>query len=293
MKSLKAIWHRFFPSKKKQEWSIGIYEGLNPLSMSPAKKNPVLTKDDITDRNAAYVADPFMIKVKDLWYMFFEVRNADSYLTELAYAISSNGYNWAYQKVIQPDAFFQSYPYVFEWEGEYYIIPEGSKSKSIRIYRAKNFPEEWVLYNFVAIGKSYVDPSIFRHEGKWWIFASTINNSELYLFYSDDLKGPWNLSFFSKWDKGSARPGGRIIKYNGSLYRFAQDCKEYYGKKVRAFKILKLTETEYEEEDMGVVLEGGTLGWNSKGMHTFDAHEVEPGKWIACVDGYRLENRRI
>ena len=280
----------FSPPKNESEFSIGIYIGPNPLSMSPANKNPVLTKEDVTDKKAAYVADPFMIKVKDIWYMFFEVRSAGSYLTELAYATSLDGFNWTYQKIIQPDSFFQSYPYVFEWQGDYYMIPECNKSKSIRIYKAKNFPEEWVLDSTVVSGKDYVDPSILRYNNKWWIFASTANNSVLYLCYSDNLNGPWKehpLSPVIKEDKRIARPAGRVIEYQGNLYRFAQDCKDYYGSKVIAFKILKLTETEYEEAEEKVVLEAGDLGWNSKGMHTFDTHQLEDGTWIACVDGYR------
>lgn len=290
MINLEAIWHRIFPSKKQQEWSIGIYEGSNPFEMKPAEKNPILTKEDVTDRKVAYVADPFMIKVKDVWYMFFEIRNKDSYLTELAYATSSNGLEWKYQKVIQPDSFFQSYPYVFEWNGEYYMIPECSKSKSIRIYKAKDFPEEWILDNVVAVGKDYVDPSILRYEDKWWIIASTTENSELHIFYADNLKGSWKehpLNPIIKMVKKSARPAGRIIEYGGNIYRFSQDCSNYYGEKVLAFKIIKISETDYKEEFVDIVLDKGTLSWNSKGMHTFDAHQISEGNWIAAVDGYK------
>lgn len=281
---------RYSIPKNESEFSIGIYEGTNPFSMSPSNKNPVITKEDVTDRKAAYVADPFMIKVKEMWYMFFEVRNSNSYLTELAYATSPDALTWTYQKVIQPDSHFQSYPYVFEWEGEYYMIPECHKSKSIRIYKAKNFPEEWVLDSVVAYGKRYVDPSIFRYDNKWWIFTSTTDNSILYLCYSDNLNGPWQehpLSPITEGDKRKARPAGRVIEYQGNLYRFSQDCSKYYGEKVLAFKINKLSPTEYHEESVGTIIDKGTLGWNSKGMHTFDAHQVEEGKWLACVDGYK------
>ena len=257
--------------------------------MLPAIANPVLTKEDVTDRKAAYVADPFMIKVGDLWYMFFEVRNEGSYLTELAYATSVNGLKWTYQKILPADYFFQSYPYIFEWEGNYYMIPEFYQLKSIKIYRADNFPEGWTPCFVVAEGKKYVDPTIFRHKGKWWVFASTTQNEDLYLFYSDDLKGPWwehPLSPVVKKDKSSARPGGRVIEYDGNLYRFSQDCSKYYGEKVLAFKINKLTKTEYQEEKAGIALDKGN-GWNEKGMHTFDAHAIGEKNWIAAVDGQR------
>ena len=257
--------------------------------MLPAIANPVLTKEDVTDRKAAYVADPFMIKVGDLWYIFFEVRNEGCYLTELAYATSVNGLKWTYQKILPADYFFQSYPYIFEWEGNYYMIPEFYQLKTIKIYRADNFPEGWTPCSMVAEGREYVDPSIFRYDGKWWVFASTTENKDLYLFYSDEMNGKWEehpLSPVVKGDISSARPGGRIIEYNGNLYRFSQDCSRYYGEKVLAFKINKLTKTEYLEEPAGIVLDKGSE-WNSKGMHTFDAHAIGEKNWIAAVDGQR------
>lgn len=285
---IKSIWHRIFPSKTKSEFSIGIYTGSSPLSMKPIKENPVLTKEDVTDCNAAYVADPFIIKVKDLWYMLFEIRVADSYETKLAYATSTDCINWEYKKIIPTD-FFRSYPHVFEYDGEYYMTPEKFSTKSVIVYRARVFPESWEKCSVVSEGRDYVDPTIFRQDNNWWAFASNTDNSELYLFYANSLEGPWTEHYLSpviKGDKSSSRPAGRVIRYNGDLYRFAQDCSNYYGEKVLAFKILRLTPMEYDEEKAGTILDKGGE-WNGKGMHTFDAHEISEGNWIAAVDGYK------
>ena len=280
---------RCFSITKEQEWSIGIYRGNTPFDIAPVNSNPVLTKENVTDKKATYVADPFMIKVKDLWYMFFEVKEKDSYQTYIAYATSEDCLKWKYEKIILNGEPIQSYPYIFEWQGEYYMLPESYRTNSIRLYKANNFPEEWHLEKILIKGKEYADSSIVRYNNKWWIFTS-IGNKEMYVFYSDTLTGDWkehSLNPIIKNDKTKARAAGRIIEYNGNLYRFAQDCKEYYGNKVRAFKLLKLTETEYEEEDTGVVLEEGNLGWNSRGIHTIDPHQLEDGTWISCVDGYK------
>lgn len=289
---LLGIWHRIFPSKEKAEFSIGIYQGDNPLNLSSFEGNPVLTKEDVKDRCAAYVADPFMIKKDNLWYMFFEIKILNSFKTELAYATSEDGFKWEYQKVIPIEPLFRSYPHVFEFEDKQYLLSETAPLKSIIIYSAENFPEKWNQYAVIAEGREYVDPTILRHNGKWWIFASTTDNSELYLFYSDNLKGPWKehcLSPIITKDKSKSRPAGRIIEYQGKLYRFAQDCSNYYGEKVNGIKILKLTEEEYQEEEIGVVLDKGE-GWASKGMHTYNAH-LEGDKWIAAVDGYKITTR--
>ncbi len=277
--------------KKQQEWSIGIYSGGSPLTLSSKIKNPVLTKEDVTDVSALFVADPFMIKVNNTWYMFFEVKNGYDYQTDIAYAISPDGFNWEYKEIVLNEQFSQSYPYVFEWEGEHYMMAESHMTNSIRIYRAWDFPRQWILEDILITGKDFVDPSIFRHDDKWWIFASTPKNKDLYLFYSDNLTSGWEehpLSPVIKGDKNIARPGGRVIEYNGDIYRFAQDDEPYYGNQVRAFKITEITVDDYSEEEVSEspVLRKGEFAWTNKGMHHLDAHRTEEG-WIAAVDGYK------
>lgn len=81
-------------------WSIGIYTGSSPVSLMPAPgiMNPVLTRDDVTDVCALMVADPFMIKVGDIWYMFFELYTRRSH-GEIGCSISNDGFKWTYQVV--------------------------------------------------------------------------------------------------------------------------------------------------------------------------------------------------
>lgn len=279
--------------KKQQEWSIGIYSGSSPLTLSSEIKNPVLTKEDVTDVPALFVADPFMIKVNNTWYMFFEVKNGYDYQTDIAYATSSDGFNWEYKEIVLNEQFSQSYPYVFEWEGEYYMVPESYPTNSIRLYKSYDFPQKWFLEEILIMGKGYVDPSIFRHNNKWWIFASTTKNEDLYLFYSDNLIGPWKehpSSPVIRENKNIARPGGRVIEYDGDMYRFTQDDEPYYGNQVRAFKITKITTNEYTEEEVpeSPVLKKGEFVWTSRGMHHLDAHRIGDEEWIAAVDGYKV-----
>ena len=50
------------------------------------------------------------------------------------------------------------------------------------------------------------------------------------------------------------------------------------------FEIEKLTNDNYKEKEIGVILKGKGFGWNRRGMHHIDAHYVA-GEWIAAVDG--------
>ncbi len=76
--------------ERKTEWSIGIYEGVDPFNLDKPKKisNPVLTAEDVTDITAIFVADPFMIKYSSTWYMFFEVMNDNTNQGDIGLATS-------------------------------------------------------------------------------------------------------------------------------------------------------------------------------------------------------------
>jgi hypothetical protein len=119
-------------------------------------------------------------------------------------------------------------------------------------------------------------------------------DSRLSLFMADSLKGPWcehYQNLIVNGDPNIARPGGRVLKYDGKLYRLSQDCYPEYGLSVNAFEILELTPTIYREKPYSgnPILEGSGKGWNKNGMHHIDAHMYDEKRWIACVDGWYMK----
>jgi len=114
-----------------------------------------------------------MIKVSPTWVMFFEVLNKDTRRGEIGLATSEDGTNWKYKQIVIAEPFHLSYPYVFEWNNEYYLIPESYQANSIRLYKASNFPTEWSFVGNLLNDGFFVDSSIFRYADKWWMFAET------------------------------------------------------------------------------------------------------------------------
>lgn len=282
--------------KSEQMWSIGIYTGKDPLLLKnpPNVINPVLSAADVNDVPAEFVADPFMVYEKGVWYMFFEVLNFSSNQGDIAFATSLNGLQWRYGHIVLNEPFHLSYPYVFKWKNDYYMICEGRESSSVRLYRASKFPEQWEFVRTLIFG-DYADPSILRYNGKWWLFAQR-GYDTLTLHYARDLTGHWTehpLSPIVKRDENISRPGGRLIVYKGTIIRFTQDDYPTYGNQIRAFQIDTLTTTDYKEHELmkSPVLKASGSGWNAEGMHTIDPHRIGKNRWIACVDG--LSSRRI
>jgi len=279
---------------EREQWTIAIYRGDSPLDF-PASKNkrwPVLKAEDVTDRNAKFVADPFLIQDASTWYLFFEVYDNDTQQGDLAVATSKNTRSWKYQQVIIDEPFHLSYPYVFKSGDDYYLIPESFEANSIRLYRATNFPYEWEFVETLVDGKDYVDPSIAFFDGRWWLYSATTSNDTLHLFYADDLLGPWQEhpdSPIVENNTHKARSSGRVTVYEDQLYRFTMDVSPDFGThQVWAYRVTDISPTTYAEERVGddPIIKPDGSGWNGQAMHQLDPHELEPGKWIASVDGF-------
>ena len=285
-----------YAAAASQEFAIGMYTGESPFSLSaqPSGDKPVIAHSDITDVPASFVADPFMCSKNGQWYMFFEVMSRFSWKGEIGLATSADGVRWSYRGIVLREPYHISYPYVFEWQHDYYMVPEGGRAGSVKLYRATHFPDHWACAAELLEGSNFLDPSIFRWDDWWWLFAATGGDRapSLRLFISDALLGPWRehpLSPVVVESNVSARPAGRVIIVNGSPIRFAQEVFPVYGKQVRAFELLRLSPSTYEEREVRPdrpVLTSQSAAWNSGGMHHIDAHMLPGGSWLACVDGF-------
>jgi hypothetical protein len=281
-------------------WSIGIYTGESPFRLGPApgSNNPVLTLSDVTDVSATFIADPFMLKVDSTWHMFFEVMNWRRNYGEIGHAVSKDCLCWAYQGIVLSEPFHMSYPYVFHWLDEYYMIPETFQAGGVRLYKAVNFPTHWRCIATLLEGPYLVDASVFSHEGRWWMFVDTsreMTHDTLRLYHADALPGPWVehcRSPVRQKDPYLSRPAGRVLVVNDRLFRFAQSSLPYYGTDVRSLQVDDLTTTTYHEREVlqSPVLKARGSGWNACGMHHIDTHLQADGNWIACVDGWRTRD---
>jgi hypothetical protein len=291
------------PPKRNQIWSIGIFVGESPFVLSPALNvdNPVLTGDSVSDVPACFVADPFMLKVKGTWYMFFEVMNLRSGKGEIGLAVSQDGLQWKYHQIVLTEPFHLSYPYVFEYDSQYYMVPESHRANSVRLYRAVHFPTRWSYVGDLLTGGEFMDSSVFLFNDRWWLLTDRGGPPNyagiLHLFSAADLMGPWAehpKSPVIYAEPHIARPAGRVLVTGDSVIRYTQDCAPIYGAEVRAFEITKLTTMDYQERHVpqNPVLVAGGAGWNESGMHHVDPHILDDGRWLACVDGFIWQESR-
>ncbi len=182
--------------------------------------------------------------------------------------------------------FHLSYPYLLEYNGASYCIPETSAAREISLYKVQKFPDNWVKTATLVDGVSAVDSTVFQYEGRWWLAFTDKDhgpNLSLFIWHAPDLFGPWEPHAANpvKADRRSSRPGGTPFMHNGCLYRPAQDCTSTYGGAVVINKVVRLTPTEFAEEQVAVV-QPDASGPFPHGLHTISSVGD-----ITLIDGKR------
>lgn len=222
-------------------------------------------------------ADPFIIFKDDLYYIFIEELIFKTNKGHIAvFTLDKKGNITKPERVLEKE-FHLSYPFIFEENNEYYMIPETEANKTIELYKCVEFPNKWELVNTLMENVSAVDSTIYFHDNKYWLFCNIKENEgasnldELFIFYADHF----NTKDWIPHEQNpvvsnvkKARPAGNLFTYNGELYRPGQDCSKHYGRGMHLGKIRKLTEKEYVEESIQFIYPV----WDKhlKGMHTLN-----------------------
>ncbi len=175
-----------------------------------------------------------------------------------------------------------SYPYVVAEGAQRYVIPEQHQARRVVLYALENgrLEERAVLLDGIA----GVDPTLFRHDGRWWLFLTDHDrddNGELLLFHAPELTGPWSAHPLNPVvrDVRCARPAGTPFVVDGTLYRPGQDSSRTYGGRVALARVDALTPRIYHETVVAH-LEPPAAGPGRHGLHT-----LAMGEGIVLVDG--------
>lgn len=203
-------------------------------------------------------ADPFMVYKDNKYYIFFEefdIKERHGYLCVGEYCKNSNDIKNI--KVILREEYHLSFPNVFLYQNEYYMIPESSENKTIDLYKFTNFPYELTRIKTLISDISAADSVILFNGEKFYLFTNVymhskcLHSENLSIFQAKDFINDAFVEIHHNpvvIDNEFARNGGQFIENENGLFRVSQDCKTRYGYKVNIMKINNLSETEYKEE---------------------------------------------
>ena len=226
-----------------------------------------------------YWADPHVVFWGGSYYVFIEEYMYKTGIGHISVIeINQDGSYQDLVRVLEKD-YHLSYPFVFEWQGKFFMIPESANNKSIDLYECIEFPNQWEFRIHLMENVKARDTTLFYNQGYWWLFTAlseeegSVMPSELFLFYSQDL-------FTSKWnshpcnpivsDIRKARPAGKLFTQDGKIYRPSQFISKTYGYGVDLNEVSVLSEFAYSEKEVVSI----RPSWDKKALATHTFSEI-------------------
>ncbi len=273
--SARFAWQRAADRWRPEKWTMAFR--CDPAPAIDAQ--PVLSLDQLTwlipppDR---FWADPFVVRDAQSWIVFFEESIRGRRRAHLCgMRLDERGSLEQPFRVMERD-FHLSYPFVFQWQGEWWLVPETSRNRTVELWRATNFPTQWSLERVLLQDLTAVDATLHEHQGTWWMFcnvaqAGASSNDELALFYAASPLGPWHAHAHNpvRSDVRNTRPAGRIFFDGKAWIRPAQNCAGRYGSSIVLNRIEQLDVDGFRESPIGKLLPNQAL--HQTGVHTVNA----------------------
>lgn len=286
----------------------GIVDGGFDLVPHPEARNPVLTRADVTDCWARFVADPFVVYADGIYHMFFEIKSMGGHVF-IGHAFSKDGLDYEYNRIIiQPEIAQHTYPHVFKHKGDWLMIPSPGSNVNgqFRIYEATDFPTGWRLRETPIRRGVRLDPTPILYEGTWYLLYQEVGSYDVVLKYADSLTGPWRLHpdspvFPGPVDRietcsiGSAEmvPSGRPLYDDGEVHLF---YRSHTDRSVYHYHVTELNEQSFVQErytDTPVFEGQNTEVWNCRFMHTVNpVYPWDGAADIVAVDGLEANRYR-
>lgn len=264
--------HAFRLLFQKEVWNIGIIK--KPISQSwnaNFLSEIVWLKPPVN----GIKADPFGIRFENKLVLFYEDLKFNSATGKIVREEFDENLVSVKKSDMINDNRHHSYPFIITDNGNTYMLPECSESGIVQLFKLSedgmSITGQYVLKeNYKA-----VDSTLIFYHNKWWLFCTRKDDSpdlKLHILHSDNLTGPYQEHMLNpvKIDISGSRPAGTMYIKDDVLYRPAQDSSFSYGDCIHVFKIVRLSDDEFEEAYSHTLSPAGLNSYN-RGLHTMSS----------------------
>jgi hypothetical protein len=238
-----------------------------------------------------FYADPFLVRHVGRRFIFFEDYDASCRRAVIRYAEIDAGGRLRAPGVALSEDCHLSYPFVFAEGDAVYMLPETAGHRTVELYRAARFPDQWRLDRVLLSDVAATDATLLRHAGRLWLFVAIAVDGgrpidELFLFSAESLCGEWAPHPLNPIvsDVRCARPAGRVFLRDGQLIRPAQDCSRSYGWRLVLNRVEALSPSDYRERPIGAIEP-------APGSGNLRTHSYDSDGEYEVLDGFRMRPR--
>lgn len=225
-----------------------------------------------------FYADPFLFSRDGETYLFFEDYPFDTGKGVISYVRLDREGNPSPVALALECGYHLSYPFIFEHDGAVYMIPESVATRKVELFRAVEFPDNWIPQCVLLDDIDAVDSTLFEHGGRFWLLLGRFHPG---FSEADELWGFWSHSPFGPWtphrrnplmrDVRRSRPAGSAFLEGGALILPVQDGALRYGHRIRFLRIDRLTPTEWAWTEVGQIDPDSIPG--NQATHTYNRNE--------------------
>ena len=179
-----------------------------------------------------WAADPFLFDYNENVYVFAELYDYITRRGSIGYTKHIKDNKWSKWKIAINEPFHMSYPYIFQYENEIYMLPETSASHELRLYRATQFPDKWECARIIAENVMWVDTTFFLDGNKMYAITTDVSdesNHKDYLLQFDNEFNIVDKKMIDEKHTELSRSGGKFFYSNHVWHRVSQDCTFHYG----------------------------------------------------------------
>lgn len=225
-----------------------------------------------------YYADPFGLWRDERLYVFLESFSYRSGIGHIDVLALDADLAVIKQQVALREPWHLSYPFVFEAEGETWLLPEAHESGSLWLYRADAFPLGWKRAQQIVLDHVALDASLIRHEDRWWLFYAPADPpaarlTSLCAAWAERLDDPWHPHPANPIliDPLGARPGGTPFVIDDAVHLPIQSCQGSYGSGLRLLRFDHLSPARTTTRVVGTFGAPASAAPFTDGCHTLSA----------------------
>ena len=212
----------------------------------------------VAPRPLRYYADPFLWTREGRTCLFVEEFDYRLHRGRLCCMELDEHLGASAPTAIALDCRHVSFPFLFEHDGELYMVPETCADRCIDLYRCDAFPHGWTRVRRLLQDIDAADTSLLRHEHLWWLFTSvretTDDGRHLEIFHTaDPLSGNWvphpvnAQRLYADSELTCGRNAGPPFAWRGRLLRPVQKDSRYYGEGMLWMQVDALNAREFAE----------------------------------------------
>ena len=249
---------------REKMYSLAIRKRANSDDFFWNHRQYLFNEIKLDSKGRYWFADPFLFEKGGKVYVFYEAYDLIQRKGKIGYSvINEKGGRLPIHIVLEKD-YHLSFPYIFERDGEIYLMPETCEINAVHIFKSTSFPDKWeegknVISNifscdsiviqdwhknpYLLTCKMYRDPFPHGNYASCWVQNICYKMNETF-----ETKGDGTL--VAEGDCG-IRNAGKSFYHAGKIYRIGQNCPDkQYGKGLVLFDVESLE--PYKEKKLWI-----------------------------------------